>query len=211
MTPNPSTHLTATTTSPMNPPPTEPRHPGPDQATTRPLPTSTKPPPDPPIGRNVVGLAGAGDRLNPSGPRCLPGPTNPVEQVDPDDQEDRVDCAGSADPSHSIDLTSPGDLADPGQVARVGEEAALLADVSRAGLVGEEAALLADVSRAGLARRARVGASSGGRCVCQGSVEPLLAVGAHPRDPLDVPRRESGARLGAIVGHCRCEPGAVAA
>ena len=106
--------------------------------------------------------------------------------------------------AEQLDPTEPCglmDLADPCHAARIGAEAALLADVNKAGREIRE--------YLGRRRRAGPGTSSGGRCVCQEGTD-LLPVEVSGGDPLDL-KRQARARLGAILGHCRCEPGAVAA
>lgn len=135
-------------------------------------------------------------------------PDHATARSSPTETESPPDLTGPA---------APAELADtPCQVARIGDEAALLAVESLCGDVD------AEVRRAsrevgeylvGLRRRARVFRSAEGLCRCQGGAS---GAGRAPHllpveDPLDVRRQESRARLGAILGHCRCEPGAVAA
>lgn len=151
------------------------------------LPTEPEPPPDPHTRLNGDGRTSAEEQPNPLDSHGLPDPANPTDQADPGDLLDLADTSG---------------LADPGHVARNGDEAESFADVGKA----------SPEVREFLARRRRAWV---GTCLCQGGgasgadrAPRLLPVEA---DPLDVKRLESRARLGAILGHCRCEPGTVAA
>lgn len=127
----------------------------------------------------------------------------------PADQADPTDLGEVVVPSKPADVARPSQAADLGDPAdapcRAVEEAALLADVRRASR--EVAEYLGR-------RRARVGRAADGWCLCQGGASddrPGSRLRLVEVDPLDVGRQEGRGRLGAILGHCRCEPGAVAA
>lgn len=157
---------------------------------------------DRPDGAVVLAdLSGAVDMVEPCGP---------VDSVAPGDLPSPIYLHDSDLPAmlgNSGDLTRPGDCAgvlassvpDGGtcQVVRIDED-----DVRRDRRDRREI-------REYLARRARVLGAAEGLCICRGAdrAPHLLLV----EDPLDLARREARARLGSILGHCRCEPGAVAA
>jgi hypothetical protein len=166
------------------------------------------------------GLAESAGRVGSSGLVESGGLVDSVALAPSGALAEAADLVESADPAELPDPAESTRPAGPDDHAgRVGEEAASLAVGRLSGDVDAELGGTCHEFGEYLARRRRREAvtSSAGLCFCQdgssGADRPpqLLAVEARLCDPLEVKRQMSRTRLGAILGHCRCEPGAVAA